>query len=282
MNRNLAQESGSRPDSYDGTQLVVEVELPSQPLSTADVYRHVYGLHLDDGAKPWPYYRDASSRQWGSLASQTEAPLDRLVWMISLDQLRYRSRRDAELYLVQVYEDLEDAAAQFGGVSRPECSVDEALQKMDRVRDLLAIRDARITIVVRAPEDEAYSVDQWWDACEQAGLQYGDGNLFWLPNNGELPLRGPDELFCVEPYTQSGYFHVGDRGSPLQFPDVAFSFRIRDFAEPEFVLERMAETAERLASLLGAELCSATGAPFHRGAAQEKLQRVRALMQTLQ
>ena len=103
------------PTAYDGTQLVVRVRLPDgREWQTSDVYDHVYGLRLNDGAKPWPYYRDADTGEWWSLSVSGDTHIDALVWMIPLDQLKYRPRPEAEAFLEEVLPELESAAEAFG------------------------------------------------------------------------------------------------------------------------------------------------------------------------
>jgi hypothetical protein len=262
------------PTQYDGTQLVVGVRLPDHNVSIVDVYDHVYGMHLDDGAKPWPYYRDANTGEWWSMSTRSNMAIDALVWMIPLDQLRFKPRPLAEEFLDTVYFELEQAAAQIGGTAEPECSVQDALSKMDCVVKLQAIRDFTMTILVCAPEGNSYTVAEWWQACEQAGLQYGDGNLFWLLNDSASEDNDePYEYFSVEPYSQPGYFHRGDLNSMVTFPDVALSFRVRDFKNPGGVLDKMSAIAEAIATDLGANLKSSNGIAFDSSAARKRLDR---------
>jgi FtsZ-interacting cell division protein ZipA len=142
-----------------------------------------------------------------------------------------------------------------------------------------------MTILVSAPEGESYTVAHWWEACEQAGLQYGDGNLFWLLNDSASEDNNePNEYFSVEPYSQPGCFHSGDLNSSVTFPDVALSFRVRDFEDPHAVLEKMAAIAEALANHLCATILASSGAAFDLSAARERLNRavqeIRALQNT--
>jgi len=270
------------PTYYDGTQLVIRVQLPDRDLTIEHVYDHVSGMRLDDGAKPWPFYRDANTGQWWSLNTNANTPIDRLVWMIPLEQLRYKPRPEAEHFLDTVYAELENAAKEFGGSSEPECNVDDALSKMDGVAELLAVRDTEVVILVRAPDGGAYTVADWWQACEKSGLTYGDGNLFWLLNESASEDNDePYEYFSVEPYSQSGYFHLGDLSSPVMFPDVAFSFRVRDFADPSGVLDKMVAMATSVADHLGADLLAPDGSAFDATDTRQRLdhaiERLRAL-----
>ncbi len=258
------------PDTYDGTQLLIRVQLPPRQLTVSELLPHVYGLHLNDGAKPWPYYFDATDGRWWSLSTPTSTVVGGLAWMIELKQLRYRPRRDAEDFLDRVYYDLEQAAARFGATIQPECSPTEALVKLDRVVKFLTTRDYEVKLIVRAPEGTAYPVSQWWRACEQAGLEYGDGNLFWMLET-KPGKRRPIELFCVEPYSIPGYFHRRDLESDKQYPDVRLSFRVRDFRDPRSVLKRMHATATSLAQSLGAQLLMANELPFDLSAVQARL-----------
>lgn len=269
------------PSYYDGTQLVISVILPDKTVTIADVYDHVYGMYLDDGAKPWPYYRDADSGEWWSLNTKTDVVLDALAWMLPLDQLKYKPRHDAKAFLEQVYFDLEAAAGRFGARAVPESSVADALNKMDCVEKISAIRDYAITILVCGPEGCSYNVAEWSRACEAAGLHYGDGNLFWRLNEAapENPTE-PDEYFAVEPYTQPGYFHHDDLHS--SFPDVALSFRVRDFLDPQTVLRKMASTAASLAAHLDARVLSPSGKAFELPAAENELRAALKKLRTLQ
>ncbi len=260
------------PTQYDGTQLVIRVHLPDRAVSIADVYDHVYGMHLDEGAKPWPYYRDVETGEWWSMSVKQDTVIDGLVWMIPLDQLRYKPRPDAVEFLETIYLELGDAAEQFGGFAVPECDVAAALAKMDQVAEVQAIRNFEMKILVRAPDGGAYTVAQWWGACEKSGLTYGDGNLFWLINESASEDNfEPYEYFSVEPYMKPGYFHRGDLNSSVAFPDVALSFRVRDFKEPHAVLEKMNAIAEKLANHLGANLLTPDGDVFDSPTATQRL-----------
>ena len=260
------------PTHYDGTQLLIRVRLPDHDLTIADVYDHVYGMHLNHGAKPWPYYRDAGTGKWWSLSTNADTSLDRLAWMISLDQLHYHPRPEAEDFLHTVYSDLKDAAERIGGTAEPECDVDDALSKMDRVVELLAIRDVEMTILVRAPDGGAYTVAEWWQSCEKSGLTYGDGNLFWLLNEKASEDNDePYEYFSVQPYSQPGYFHRSDLNSSIAFPDVALSFRVRDFNNPHDVLDKMIAIASLLADNLGATVAELNGSAFDASVTKRRL-----------
>ena len=273
-----------RPTMYDGTQYVIYLDLPpDRQLKKADVYEYVYGIRLDDGAKPWPYYRDASTKKWWSLGSPTDVEIDSLVWMIDLQQLSYRPRDDAEQYLEEVLSELAARAEELGAVAAPECSVGAALEKMGRVVRMLRIRDYTVRILVAAPKGSFYSVAEWWEALEGVGLTYGDGNLFWLLNESfSEDGSEPYELFHAEPYSQPGYFHSGDLHSPVRFPDVALSFRARTVSQPIAVLRCMAAIAQELADRLGATLLTGNGDPFHLASAESRLEHALAEIEVLQ
>lgn len=261
------------PTFYDATQLLIRVQLPGRNLTIADVYDHVYGMHLDDGAKPWPYYRDADTGDWWSLNTNANTSIDRLAWMIPLDQLRYKSRPEADDFLKNVYTELAEAAGHFGGTAEPECNVDDALSKMDRVVELIAVRDFEMTLLVGAPDGGEYTVAEWWQACDKSGLTYGDGNLFWLLNESSSEDNDePYEYFSVEPFTQPGYFHRADLNSSVTFPDVALSFRVGDFDNPQDVLDKMVATARLLADNLGAIVLEPSGSVFDATATKQRLE----------
>jgi hypothetical protein len=261
-----------RPSYYDGTQYVINVKLPPGKVTTADLYHHAYGVRLNDGAKPWPYYRDARSKEWWSLSTDGDAPVDALAWMIDLEQLAYKPRRDAHEFLEEVLLELAARAERFGGSAEPECSVSAALAKMDAATAMLKVRDYEVRIVVAAPETQSYAIAEWWQALENVGLEHGDGDLFWL-YNATFTEGSPEprELFCAEPYSVPGYFHPGDLQGPVRFPDVALHFRARDFADPTAVLRYMAKIAKQLAKTLGAALLTHNGQPFDLAVADSEL-----------
>jgi hypothetical protein len=260
-----------RPSQYDGTQFVIFVDLPPGEWTTADLYEPMYGVRLDDGAKPWPYFRDAQTGQWWSLSAPGTFRLDALAWMIDLDQLAYKPLGAARAFLEAVLPELQARAARFGGSIEPEATVPEALARMGRVRQMLKVRDYQVTIVVAAPRGSDYGVREWWRALEGVGLAYGDGNLFWLYNDEATDGSGPCELFCAEPYSRPGYFHAGDLGGKVRFPDVALHFRARDIPNPVALLQRMAGVAGQLAARLGAVVLTERGQPFDPGAAEGDL-----------
>jgi hypothetical protein len=270
------------PSQYDGTQFIISVILPSKHLTTTDVYDYVYGVCLNDGAKPWPYYQDSNTKQWWSLSSKSDVPIQSLVWMISLKQLQYRPKILAQKFLEEVLPVLSESAQKFEGITVPECDIIGALAKMDSVVRMLEIHDKNMTILVCAPEGKTYTVWEWWDACTTIGLQHGDGDLFWLMNDEEQDIDQetqdsiePYEYFSVEPYSQEGYFHIGDLKSSISFPDVALSFRIRDFRHPDLVLQKMADVAIALANYLHAQVLTTEGTSFEIEKAQIDLQNTR-------
>jgi hypothetical protein len=117
----MAREQPSeRPSQYDGTQFVIRVDLPPREFTTADLYEHVYGVRLDDGAKPWPYFRDAQTKDWWSLSTPSRFPLDAFAWMIDLDQLAYKPFSEAQAFLEAVLPELEARAARFGGTAKAD------------------------------------------------------------------------------------------------------------------------------------------------------------------
>src|SRR5262249_36906684 len=148
----MARQPRERPSNYDGTQFVIFVDLPPRPWTTADLYEHVYGVRLNDGAKPWPYFRDAQTKRWGSLSTRGKFPVDAPAWMIDLDQLAYKPLPEAQAFLEAVLPELETRAARFGGSAEAEGGVEDALAKMSRVREMLKVRDYQVTIVVAAPK----------------------------------------------------------------------------------------------------------------------------------
>jgi hypothetical protein len=89
-------------------------------------------------------------------------------------------------------------------------------------------------------------------------------------------------LFCAEPYSRPGYFHAGDRGGKIQFPDVALHFRARDVPDPVALLRRMAQVAEKLAARLGAVLLTEDGRPFELAAAEASLRQALVKLRALQ
>lgn len=268
------QQPRERPTQADGTQFVVFVDLPLREWTTADLYEHVYGVRLNDGAKPWPYFRDAQTKQWWSLSTPDKSLVDAIAWMIDLHQLAYKPFPEAKDFLEIVLAELEERATRFGGSTEAECSVEEALAKMGRVQEMVNIRDYEVKIIIAAPEGNAYGVSDWRQALERVGLVYGDGNLFWLYNDSFAKDDSePYELFCAEPYSVPGYFHALDRGSHVQFPDVALYFRAREVADPAALLRRMAGIGEQLAAGLGADLLTDGGQPFELAAAEARLLR---------
>lgn len=262
-------------DDEDGTQFLVRIDLPSRRvIRCRDLHPHVYGLHLDHGAKPWPFYRDAKTGAWWSLSTPSDVPLDAALWKIDLVQLAYH-RNTAEQWLRGVLEDLEAAAAKLGARSVPEGSVANALEKMERAVVLQSIRQARLGILVVARSRDGHTVDEWWRALEQAGFDWGDGDLFWLPlGTGEL---------CAEPFSRSGYFHPGDRASGrVRFPDVQLHIRLRDIlGDPHGALARAEGIAAAVANTLGAQLRTTAGDAWNAETARATLDahvaRLRAL-----
>lgn len=265
-----------RPSFDDGTHFVVFLDLPPGVLTVADLYPHVYGVRLNHGAKPWPCYRDADTKAWWSLSTPSTATTDAVAWMIPLDQLGFQPVDEARGYLEDVLAELDERAARAGGTAVPECTAAEAADRISLVREYLKLRDYTVSVVVAAPEGRAFRVGEWWAALEGVGLERGDGNLFWLysdpPTDGDD--AGPEELVCAEPFSVPGYFHVGNRGGNVRFPDVALHFRARDTADPVSLLHRTTRIATELAVALGARVLNADGDPFDVAAVERKLRRI--------
>ena len=262
---------------------VIYVRLPPERMFTvADVHPYVYGMCLEDGAKPWPHYRDAETQKWWSLSRPSEKQLDVLAWLINLEQLAYKSREQATAFLEGVLPELAAAATQFGATTEPECTVPTALEKMDRCLQRLRLENARAQIIVVAPAGKPYTVRQWWEALAGIGLELGDGDLFYRYNDlfSDDELQ-PDELFCAEPYSEAGYFHPGDLDGPVVFPDIALHFKIRDFLQPVVVLEEMMKVANQLAAHLNAQLLTVDRTPFKLTEAMNEVQNIRAKIPAL-
>jgi len=261
-----------RPSQFDGTQFVIFVDLPRRPWTTGELYEYVYGVRLDDGAKPWPYFRESGTEDWWSLSTPGDHAVDALAWMIDLDQLTYKGREAARAFLEGVLPELETRAARFGGAAVPETSIPDALTRMVAVQEMLRVRDYEVTIVVAAPDGPGYRVAEWWQALEAVGLKWGDGDLFWLYNGAFAEDEDqPYELFCAEPHSVLGYFHSGDLNGPVRFPDVALHFRAKDIPDAPALLRRMAEVASQVASRLGAVLRTSSGHPFELDASEAEL-----------
>jgi hypothetical protein len=252
------------PPWYDGTGLRIYVDFPpDRTVRTGDLFNSVDGIRITDGAAPLPYYRDAQTGQWWSLSYAGEEILDVFLWTIELEQVSYKPRDDARSYLQGTYADLLRAAEAAGGIAVPECDVDSAVEKMERVVAYLAVRDYEAIVVVAAAPGHGYPVEAWWVALKDAALVPGDGDLF----------RDVNGRFVVEPYSRRGYFHPEDFGHQVIFPDVAFRYSPRGQTDPLAVFRQMAATARTVAEALDARVLSRTGEPFEQNLAEEELVR---------
>lgn len=263
---------------------VIYVRLPPERVFTvADVHPYVYGMRLEDGAKPWPHYRDAKTQEWWSLSRPSEKQLDELAWLIDLEQLAYKSREQATAFLEEILPELSTVAAQFGATTEPESTIPTALEKMEQCLQHLRLENARAQIIVAAPKGQTYTVRQWWEALSSNGLEWGDGDLFYYYNDllSDEDVYQPDELFCAEPYSEEGYFHPGDLDGPVVFPDVALHFKIRDFPQPVVVLEAMAQVANQLSVQLNAQVLTVDGTHFNLPEAMHEVQDLCAKIATL-
>src|SRR5215813_10610027 len=80
------------PASMRRDHFLIALNLPvGRQFTIRDVYPHVYGHRLSDGAKPWPHFRDAACRKWFGLFTVDDTPIDALVWLIPFDQLAYKT-----------------------------------------------------------------------------------------------------------------------------------------------------------------------------------------------
>jgi hypothetical protein len=256
------------PASVRRDHFLIALNLPvGKQFTTWDVYPHVYGHRLSDGAKPWPHLRDARSRKWFGLFTADETPIDALVWLIPFDQLAYKAAAGAERYLGEILFELKVAAAHLGASIEPESSIPAALEKMNQVIRELDILNHRVRIIVAAPDGQSYRVAQWVHALKGAGLQWGDGDLFWYYDRSR-------ELFCAEPYSSPGYFHPGDIGTQVAFSDVALHFVVRRARQPAVVLRCMNDIALQIADELGAAVLTTDGFPFNLKDAERELDAV--------
>lgn len=256
------------PRQYDDSQFVIFANLPSRELIASEIYDDVSGIKLEDGAKAWPYFRNAQTKEWWSLSVPVDHPIDKLVWMIDIRSLAIKEREDALAFLEEVLIELEERAARIGATIEPECPLADALARIDEAMHLLRLRDYEVQIIVAAPANKSYRVSDWWKALQDVGLTHGDGDLFWMYDDDGT------ELFCAEPFSVPGYFHPGDTQGSLTFPDVALHFRARDVADPNAILGQMAGTARQLARRLGAIVLTQDGDPFNLSSAAHELSRV--------
>jgi len=256
------------PRQYDDSQFVIFANLPSRELIASEIYDDVSGIKLEDGAKPWPYFRNAQTKEWWSLSVPVDHPIDKLVWMIDIRSLAIKEREDALAFLEEVLVELEERAARIGATIEPECPLADALARMDEATHVLSLRDYEVQIIVAAPGKKSYRVSVWWKALQDVGLAHGDGDLFWMYDDDGT------ELFCAEPFSVPGYFHPGNTQGSLSFPDVALHFRARDVADPNAILGQMADTAGQLARCLGAIVLTQDGVPFNLSSAARELSHV--------
>ena len=253
------------PASMRRDHFLIALNLPvGRQFTIRDVYPHVYGHRLSDGAKPWPHFRDAGSRKWFGLFTVDDTPIDALVWLIPFDQLAYKTAAGAERYLGEVLSELKVAAARLGASIEPESSIPAALEKMNQVVRELDILNHYVRIIVAAPDGQSYRVAEWVHALKGAGFQWGDGDLFWHYDRF-------GELFCAEPYSTPGYFHPDDIATQVAFPDVALYFLVRRARQPAVVLRRMNDVARQLAGDLGAAVLTTDGLPFNLEDAEREL-----------
>jgi hypothetical protein len=98
-----------------------------------------------------------------------------------------------------------------------------------------------------------------------------------LPGANLGPLRGTARgltLFCAEPYSSPGYFHPGDIGTQVAFPDVALHFVVRRARHAAVVLRCMNDIALQMAGELGAVVLTTDGFPFNLKDAERELDAV--------
>ncbi|WP_109853408.1 cell division protein ZipA C-terminal FtsZ-binding domain-containing protein [Aquimarina sp. AU58] len=119
-------------------------------------------------------------------------------------------------------------------------------------------------ILIRAASNRQISIKEWVESFISAGLNHGDGDLFWMYKDSfHLLDDKSEELFCAEPYTKLGYFHPLDWNNEVDFfPDVSLHFRISDYKNPVDILKIMFEVAEKIAQKLNAELLNSGGLKF--------------------
>ncbi|HEV3384922.1 MAG TPA: cell division protein ZipA C-terminal FtsZ-binding domain-containing protein [Gemmata sp.] len=261
------------PESYDGTQFLVRVQLPAGAWTAAQLYPDVSRVRVPGDFRPNPYFSDGTGAWW-TLTSPIDYSVKAFVWMIRLEQLTRRSREATERYLHTALTILARWASGFGASLEPESSIPQALEKIDRVRSFLTVRDYEVRLLIVVHEGGRNRVDDWWRAFEGVGLEYGDGNLFWMfDDSADKSESVSGELFCAEPYSVPGYFHRGNIGQEIRFPDVALHFRARGVKDPIAVLRRMTQIAEQVARQLDASLTTMKGRPFDLANAEQELSR---------
>lgn len=238
--------------------LVVKLML-SQAISPEEVSRHAYMPDVGQHPKPWPFYRDPQTSEWFRLSPDcevaAEARPEEYAWVIDdLPQLaRQRPRSEWREHFAEALARCEAAARALGGRIEPDFTPESAVDRTIAAIELKQILEASVLLLVRRPDGVAPTVDEWWHAFEEAGLEVGDGDMFYrfeerIDEDGQ---RWPDEVFMVEPHSVGGYFHRGDLGSGLTFPDMRFSFRLRGREQPQDDLSSMLTTARRVAAAVG-------------------------------
>lgn len=240
---------------------VLHLDLPPGPHTCADLHPVVYGVRLDHGAKPWPWFRDG--RGWWSLSTPSDTVLQEALWLVDLEQLGYHPVETRRPFLEEVLGELRARAARLGATVRPVGSVDDALRRVAAVQARAELEHAVLQVLVtRADQAPVPNID-WMRALEGAGFRHGDGDMYWLDH--EATEIG------AEPYSDDAWFHPA--GPPLR--NVQLYVPVRDVRDLEGTAERLAALAEAVAAPLGMVAVTLEGRAFHAGLAAAAARKVR-------
>lgn len=262
------------PPTPDPEAWTLHFEPPEAgPPSSAQLYPLAFGVAPEHGAKPQPMYWDPEGETWWSLSPTTNVPVERMVWTVDLVQLALQPPEEHRPFLERVVKELSDRMARIGAKVRAPESISEALQRLPAVAERDRLRRATVSILIVPPEPA--SVRAWWEALEGAGLNIGDGDMFWIDAED---LGFPGEYFeiCAEPLSAQGYFHPDDLDGPVTFPDVTLSFQITAPEHPDAVVPGLVNLAEKIAAPLGAELKDPSGAAWSKDRALALIHEVEA------
>lgn len=269
MARRLAALPNTLPEDASHSW-VLAVDLPERPFLCSELFPALYGVRLDHGARPWPFFRDGDG-PWWAMNEPYALPAGSVVLLVDLDQLGYHPPESRRPFLVEVVTELQRRLAPIGARLRPDCTLDEALAKTDQVHQQMALAQIRVAALVRHTEGERPTMEQGWAAMEEAGLVPGEGDLLWR----EVP--GETERICVEPIGEPGALAPTQRASGRPFPDLALWIRVFKLRRPVGAVGLLGKVAQRVAAPLGAVVVDDQGAPWTDGTARARLRALLSL-----
>jgi cell division protein ZipA len=187
-----------------------------------------------------------------ALASDAPSKFERLCIAISL--VPFDGKLVTAQHLASMAAAIGAAVQKRGAHAQSRSTATSALLRARHFAELRKeLGDAKVSVVLVAPQRTYYDGKKVWDVMMSLGLQWGDGDLFhWTNESGAI---GDDQLFSVSTDNEPGYFLPESIAAGTTAVDtLVFEFEIPRSADSRAALEGVLAAAAYAQQRLGGVL----------------------------